>query len=137
MQRLLRSSSLRHATVGTGHLRRLQSTASVNASEAIKSTVRLQSTTSSPQAAPPSAFQRVKGIVWSTEGIVVASVFAGMYFAYFVSGWQPSGRQMPNSAHYEYKVEEATVSEEKIRKDSEDVSSFKAKTDAVFKDFKP
>merc|ERR1711892_222602 len=119
MQRLLSSSSLRHATVGTSHLRRLQST------------------TSSPQAAPPSAFQRVKGIVWSTEGIVVASVFAGMYFAYFVSGWQPSGRQMPNSAHYEYKVEEATVSEEKIRKDSEDVSSFKAKTDAVFKDFKP
>ena len=147
----LGTSSLQYGTVGTGRqLRRLQSTARMNASEAIKSTVR---EAVPPQAAPPSAFQRVKGIVWSTEGIVVASVCAGMYFAYFVSGWSPSGRQMPNSAHYEYKlagqwepsdgaptptVSSSSTEEKKItRKDTADLGSFKAKTDAVFKDFKP
>ena len=122
---------------GISQLRRLQSTASVNASQAVKSTVR---EAVPPQAAPPTVFQRVKGILWTTEGIVVASVGAGAYAAYFISGWEPSGRQMPDSAHYEYKVDEAKASEKEITKDSKDhadLSSFKEKTDAVFKDFKP
>ena len=128
--------TLRHSTTGLAQLRRLQSTASVNASEAVKSTVR---EAVPPQAAPPSVFQRVKGILWSTEAIVAASVDAGMYAAYFISGWQPSGRQPPSSAHYEYLFEEAKASEKVISKASlatEDVSSFKEKTDAIFKDFK-
>ena len=124
-------------STGISQLRRLQSTASVNASQAVKSTVR---EAVPPQAAPPTVFQRVKGILWTTEGIVVASVGAGAYAAYFISGWEPSGRQMPDSAHYEYKVDEAKASEKEITKDSKDhadLSSFKEKTDAVFKDFKP
>lgn len=133
MMHTMRLSSLRHSTIGIAQLRRLQSTASVNASEAVKSSVR------EATPAPPSVFQRVKGILWSTEAIVAASVGAGMYAAYFISGWQPSGRQPPSSAHYEYLFEEARASEKVISKASlatEDVSSFKEKTDAVFKDFK-
>jgi hypothetical protein len=103
----------------------------------LPSTVRHQSTISTAEAASPSLSQRVKGTVWSTEGIVVASVGFGMYFAYFVSRWQPLGRQMPTSAHYEYKFAEAMQGEGKVIKTSEDISNFKAKTDAVFKNFKP
>ena len=103
----------------------------------LPSTVRHQSTISTAEASSPSLFQRVFKTVWSTEGIVVASAGFGVYFAYFVSRWEPLGRQMPTTARYEYKYEEAKESEASITKTSEDISNFKAKTDEIFVNFKP
>ena len=103
----------------------------------LPSTVRHQSTISTADASSPSLFQRVFKTVWSTEGIVVASAGFGVYFAYFVSRWEPLGRQMPTTARYEYKYEEAKESESNVTKASEDVSNFKAKTDEIFVNFKP
>eukprot|EP00320_Phaeocystis_rex_P002797 CAMPEP_0119057792 /NCGR_PEP_ID=MMETSP1178-20130426/2181_1 /TAXON_ID=33656 /ORGANISM="unid sp, Strain CCMP2000" /LENGTH=113 /DNA_ID=CAMNT_0007038653 /DNA_START=138 /DNA_END=479 /DNA_ORIENTATION=+ len=111
----------------------------MSASQATKSTVKQAFTTSEAAHKERTIFQSVKGVLWTTEAIVVASVGFGMYAAYFISRWEPSGRQQPTSANYEEKYEQAAKEHrdrKEIKRTESMLSSYKEKTDKIFKEFK-